>query len=275
MAVFNDLVVKVPVLKVKKAPYEGSETVDELLHGMVVIRLDFDNDCDYVNIRTGYDYEGWCLKSGFLSNEWNVRKYINRVNLRVCALFTDVMEEPSIRSRVICTLVKGSMLALEQSCDNGWLKISLADDTCGYIRSSSVCTLESFKGCRRDIRRNVVDDAMMYIGTPYRWGGKTPMGIDCSGLTSMVYMNNGMIIHRDSYWMEGFGIEPIDLCRALPGDLLYFENHIGIYIGDGRFIHSTMGDYGDGVMINSLNRNEQLYRQDLEDKFLYAGRKIK
>lgn len=274
MAVFNDLVVKVPILKVKQAPDRCSETVDELVHGMVVCRLEVSNDGEYVKIRTLYNYEGWCLKSGFVTNEWNVRKYINRTDLKVSSLFIDVMEAPDIRSRVICTLVKGSLLALERNCDNGWVKVCLADGAYGYVCSSGIRTLVSIRS-NTDIRESIVNDALMYIGTQYRWGGKTPMGIDCSGLTSMVYMNNGLTIHRDSYWMEGFGIERIDLCDAWPGDLLYFKKHIGIYIGDGRFIHSTMGDYGDGVMINSLNRNDKLYRQDLDEKFLYAGRKIK
>ncbi len=274
MAVFNDLVVRVPILQVKKSPDICSETVDELVHGMVVIRLDVDDNCDYVNIRTGYDYEGWCLKSGFLTNEWHVRKYINQIDLKVCSLFLDVMEAPDIRSRVLCNLVKGSLLAFIEDCDNGWICVSTADGIIGYVRSSGVRTLSSIKH-NTNVRESVVSDALMYLDTGYRWGGKTPMGIDCSGLTSMVYLNNGMIIHRDSYWMEGFGIERIDLCEALPGDLLYFRGHIGIYLGDGQFIHSTMGEYGDGVMINSLNKRDTLYRADLWDKFLYAGRKIK
>lgn len=274
MAVFNDLVVRVPILQVKKSPDICSETVDELVHGMVVCRLEVSDDGDYVKILTSYNYEGWCLKSGFIANEWNVRKYINRTGLKVSSLFVDVMETPDIRSRVICTLVKGSLLALERNCENDWVKVCLADEIYGYVRSSGVRSLVSVRD-DTDIRERIIADAIMYIGTPYRWGGKTPMGIDCSGLTSMVYMNNGMTIHRDSYWMEGFGIEHISLCDAQPGDLLYFKNHIGIYIGDGRFVHSTMGDFGDGVMINSLNKKHTLYRQDLDEKFLYAGRKIR
>lgn len=274
MAVFNDLVVKVPILKVKQAPDKCSETVDELVHGMVVCRLEVSDDEDYVKILTSYNYEGWCLKSGFITNEWNVRKYINRSDLKVSSLFVDVMEAPDIRSRVIYTLVKGSLIALERSCENGWGRVCLADETYGYVRLSGVRSLDSIRD-NTDIRERIVADALMYIGTQYRWGGKTPMGIDCSGLTSMVYMNNGMMIHRDSYWLDGFGIAKIDLCDAQPGDLLYFKNHIGIYIGEGRFIHSTMGGFGDGVMINSLNKKHTLYRKDLDEKFLYAGRKIK
>lgn len=272
MAIINDLVVRCPVLKLSKKPEFNSETLDELLYGMVVHKVLNCEDSGYLKVRTEYGYEGWCLKSGLLENEWNVRKYINQTNAKVHALFTDVLEAPVIRSKIICTLVKGSFIAAVNSSD-GWTKIYLANGDSGYVRSSGIISADKIKN-NYSIREDIIDDAFMYIGTQYRWGGKTPNGIDCSGLTSMVYMNNGMLIHRDSGWESGYGIEKIDLSEAAKGDLLYFTGHIGLYIGDGRFIHSTMGEYGDGVRINSLNKSHAGYREDLHEKFLYVGRKI-
>ena len=273
MAVINDLVVKCPVLRLREKPDLNSEISDELLYGMVIHKIINCEESDYLKVRTGYGYEGWCLKSGLLTDEWNVRKYIIQTNARIHALFADVLEADDIRSRIICTLVKGSFIAALQS-SNGWTKISLADGSIGYVRSSGIVLWDEIKR-QCNIRESIIEDALMYMGTQYRWGGKTPKGIDCSGLCSMVYMNNGMLIHRDSGWEDGYGIEKIDLSRADEGDLLYFKGHIGLYMGEGRFIHSTLGEYGDGVRINSLCKSHVDYRKDLYEKFLYAGRKIK
>lgn len=271
MAIINDLVVGCPVLKLRERPDFNSEISDELLYGMVVHKIIDCESPEYLKVRTEYGYEGWCLKSGLITNEWNVRKYINQTNARVQALFADVLTAPSIKAKVICTLVKGSFLAALNSND-GWTKIYLADRSFGYVRNSGlIMSDEVNSSC--NIRECIIEDALMYMGVQYRWGGKTPKGIDCSGLSSMVYMNNGMIIHRDSGWEEGYGIEKISLSEAQKGDLLYFTGHIGLYICNGRFIHSTMGEYGDGVRINSLNKLHADYREDLCEKFLYAGRK--
>lgn len=273
MAIINDLVVRYPVLKLREKPEAGSEVSDELLYGMAVHRVLNCEEEGYIKVRTGYGYEGWCQKSGLLTNEWNIRKYINQTNARIHALFADVLEAPSIRSGIICTLVKGSFIAKVQE-DGGWTKVYLVDGGFGYVRSSAIILTDEIM-CYQNIRESIIEDALMYMGTQYRWGGKTPKGIDCSGFCSMVYMNNGMIIHRDSGWEDGYGIEKIALSEALAGDLLYFKGHIGLYMGDGRFIHSTMGEHGDGVRINSLNKSHACYREDLHEKFLYAGRKIK
>ena len=58
-------------------------------------------------------------------------------------------------------------------------------------------------------REQVIQSAFRYLGTPYRWGGKTPAGIDCSGLCSMAYMLNGAYIYRDAKIMDGFPLKEI------------------------------------------------------------------
>lgn len=68
----------------------------------------------------------------------------------------------------------------------------------------------------------VTATARSYLGVHYRWGGKTPMGIDCSGLTSMSYLLSGVVIYRDAEIREGFPVHPIPRSSMRPGDLLYF-----------------------------------------------------
>ena len=110
---------------------------------------------------------------------------------------------------------------------------------------------------------------MTYLGVQYRWGGKSTAGIDCSGLTSMSYMINGVLIYRDAQLKEGFPVHEIPREQMRKGDLLYFPGHIAMYIGENRYIHSTGRAGSGGVVINSFDPLSPDFRADLV-KSLYA-----
>lgn len=103
----------------------------------------------------------------------------------------------------------------------------------------------------------IVNLARQYLGTQYVWGGSDPSGFDCSGLVTYVFGKNGVSLPRTTYnqIQVGFSVEPNKL---RPGDLVFFDtdrtkggpDHVGIYIGGGKFIHSPRP--GEGVKISSL-----------------------
>lgn len=115
-------------------------------------------------------------------------------------------------------------------------------------------------------RESILKTAFSYLNTQYRWGGKSPMGIDCSGLVSMAYMLNGIIIYRDANLKEEY-MKSISIEQIKPADAMFFPGHVAMYIGEGKFIHST-GSSGK-VLINSINPKDEDYRQNLH-KSLYA-----
>lgn len=94
--------------------------------------------------------------------------------------------------------------------------------------------------------------AMRYLGTPYVWGGSSPAGFDCSGLTMYAYAQVGVSIPRTTYtqWNAGPHVSREDL---QPGDLVFFDGlgHMGMYVGGGNMIHAP--HTGDVVRIASLN----------------------
>ncbi len=105
------------------------------------------------------------------------------------------------------------------------------------------------------LNEKIVNTAMQYLGVPYVWGGTTPDGFDCSGLVQYVYKVNEMTISRTTYTQvnEGNYVPKNELEQ---GDLVFFgqassPHHVGIYIGDNKFIHAPQS--GDVVKISNIS----------------------
>jgi cell wall-associated NlpC family hydrolase len=98
---------------------------------------------------------------------------------------------------------------------------------------------------------SVVSIAERYLGVPYRWGGASPAGFDCSGLVMYVFAQVGVSLPHSSYAQYGMG-SPVSRDQLQPGDLVFFDGlgHVGIYVGGGSFIHAP--HTGDVVKISSM-----------------------
>lgn len=88
----------------------------------------------------------------------------------------------------------------------------------------------------------IVATARRYLGVPYRWGGTNPAtGLDCSGLTQLVYGQHGIKLGRTTYQQQNAG-QLVAKGNAAPGDLVLWgapaAHHVGIYLGNGRVIHA-------------------------------------
>ena len=196
--------------------------------------------------------------------------------------------------------------AEEGEAHKGWAKVLLTDGRTGYVRDVALepvrfemtavfsqreglafddalaearnITAEElvpqalqawYDGSEEAFRDAVCAQAKKYLGTEYRWGGKSGRGIDCSGLVSSAYMQCGVLIYRDARIVEGWPMHQIPFADKKRGDALYFPGHIALYLGEGRYIHSTGASASGGVVINSLDPADPLYREDLV-KSLYA-----
>lgn len=240
-----------------------SELVDEALYGMPVEVLE-DVDDKWVRIRTFYRYEGFTLKENLDLNSETLTAWNADANDVVIESFADVLTAPKIQSAKIMTLTRGAFIQVveEAGIEKGWSKVQLVSGECGYVRSDWVQDRVKVYTTTEDLfRQQVVQTALRYLGTPYRWGGKSPLGIDCSGLCSMAYMLNGAYIYRDAKIIDGFPLREITLEQMKRGDLIFFPGHVAMYIGDDHYIHSSLG--GNEVNVNSLNPHEENYREDL------------
>lgn len=104
----------------------------------------------------------------------------------------------------------------------------------------------------------LIAEAHKVIGTPYRAGGTTPKGFDCSGFVGYTYKKVGVSLPRSSGAMYKKG-KPVSLKQLAPGDLLFFKtskhkgiSHVAIYIGNGRMIHATSSK---GVKVDSIHQS--------------------
>lgn len=274
-------IVNSPICSLMSEPRSDCELADEALFGMVLEVLE-QTTTGYWKVRTHYRYEGYaCIRGLVISDqsadEWAALPKKVILHKNTC----DVMAAPKVQSWPIVTLPMGAVVAVTEPPETdpetgeptGWQQVSLPDGQEGYVRSSWLDTYyeSPIDLPEEELRQRLVDTAKRFARTHYRWGGKTPLGVDCSGLVSMSYLLNGIVIWRDASIREGFPIHAISLEEARAGDLLFFPGHVAMYMGDGQYIHSTGKAGSDGVDFNSLRPEDPNYRSDLREKLTGVG----
>ena len=183
------------------------------------------------------------------------------------------------RDNRLCDVVPGSVLekvvaakAATQRPDSAFVAVVTPDGRSGYIPVSDVTSVGQWAGTDRigtpldtcpatheltARQEAVIDYAFGLMGTPYLWGGTSWKGTDCSGLVKSAWLTQGVILPRNASQQARIGVEiaqaepsdSLDATLLLPemerGDLLFFGNargrvnHVGIYLGNGRFIHCS------------------------------------
>jgi hypothetical protein len=94
-------------------------------------------------------------------------------------------------------------------------------------------------------KEKLIENALIYLNAPYLWGGRSPLGIDCSGLTQMVYRLQGIDLPRDAYQQAKVGTTLSFVEESEPGDLAFFDNeegkvtHVGMILEDNHIIHAS------------------------------------
>jgi beta-lactamase class A len=246
----------------KHSPKMDSEIADEVIFGMEVDILEETAEWMYVN--TPYNYKGYIEKNDVLLK--NNSAWRNNEKEYILAAFADVLSSPNYSSDCIITIPRGASVVLTGERQDKCLEVILPKGEKGWIREEALLKPNQKSG--RDLRQAIVDTAMLYLGTQYRIGGKTPMGIDCSGLTAMTYLLNGFMLPRASEDQMNC-LKKAGRKESKPGDLLFFPSHVAIYIGEDKFIHANGMDAV--VKINSLNKDSKLYCKNLDEKYICTG----
>lgn len=259
------------IVALRERPSSRTTLDDELLYGMVVDIVEEaedeeGEDISWVAVRTPYRYTGYCRKEDLILDEARVEAWEAGELCVVMQGFADVLSEPRVQGVCLESLTRGGRLLVQENPgETGWVCVELADGRRGYTKEKFLGPYYGtpFTADEEEFRGRLVEMARGYLGTQYRWGGKSTLGIDCSGLTSMCYMLCGVYIYRNARYVDTFAVHEIPMEDKKPGDLLYFPGHIAMYIGDDRYIHSTGKNGSDGVVINSLNPAHEDFREDL------------
>ncbi len=105
-------------------------------------------------------------------------------------------------------------------------------------------------------RVKAANTGLKYVGTPYKWGGMTPQGFDCSGLVQYSYKSAGVSVPRTSVSQHKLG-KYVGINGLRKGDLVFFNisgkgvSHVGIHVGSGKFVHAS----SSGVKVASMNNS--------------------
>lgn len=263
--------IKSTIAPLMESPSHVSELADEALCGMTVEILE--KKGTWVHIRTHYFYEGWVNEEALCFDKSLVQIWNAAPKTVVLQAYADVLDAPKVQGHFVGSVTRGGLLSPMGQPEDGWQRVRFCDGREGYTWGAFLGEyITSWsKENEPTLRGALVNTALGYLGTQYRWGGKTPLGIDCSGLCSMAYLLNGVMICRDAHILPEFCMHKIAFKDIKEGDLLFFPGHVAMYLGDNRYVHSTAGNNCHGVVINSLDPKAPDFRADLPEKLLGVG----
>ncbi len=207
------------VVALRSEASDSSELVSQVLYGDYFKVLEHRKS--WSRIRLGFDsYEGWIDNKQFQFIEESDYKQLHK---SPPLMAMDLVDFISNQKQQLHPILLGSAL-------NGL----------PYLNH----TFEGIESVGNKVKSKLIETALLYLNTPYLWGGKTPFGIDCSGFVQMVYKLNGFKILRDASQqaLQGEALSFIE--ESEPGDLAFFDNnegdiiHVGIIMENHHIIHA-------------------------------------
>ena len=219
------------IVPMRSEKSERSEMVSQILFGEVFEILEVDEK--WVYVRMLHDrYEGWIDRKMYLEvTEEFIGKYKAEVSVLATEVFNIVVKDGDYGNKLV---VSGSVFPFFDATTK---KMQIGGDTYTLVSKMKDVGIDSL----RDL---IIGYALMYYNTPYLWGGRSPYGIDCSGLSQIVYRMAGIDLPRDASQQVTLGQNYSFLEEAMPGDLAFFGDetgaitHVGIIWEQNRIIHA-------------------------------------
>jgi prepilin-type processing-associated H-X9-DG protein len=204
----------------REAPSHGAQLLTEALRGELITVYEQDEEGWAWGQLAGDGHVGWLPAAALLAPG-------AQATHKVAALRTLVFPGPSIKLPPTDTLPFGARVAIAR--EDGSFAITA---TGGYVPRHHLVELDA-------VERDFVAVAERFVGVPYLWGGKTTLGIDCSGLVQVALTACGVPCPRDSDMQEHALGWPARLAELRRGDLLFWDGHVAIARDRDTIIHAN------------------------------------
>lgn len=220
---------RLSIVPVRAEARESSEMVSQLLFGDLYRVVEYSANREWLKIQADADgYQGWIG---------------NKLHHKVTeAFFQEAQQRLQVVSLEIC-----GKLHLPGQLLHVVMGSTLPVKAQGLFEREENVKFEGKTHIVRKIKDAAIlkDYAFQYIDSPYLWGGKSPFGIDCSGLIQMVFKLGGYQLQRDASQQARGGVAVDSLGEVSPGDLAFFHNpegritHVGMMLADAKIIHAS------------------------------------
>lgn len=283
-------VVELSSIYMRQQPdYESALETQELMGTVVEIT---GQDRYWREISCPQPYKAWATAKGLVEmSDEQLQQYLAAPKVMFVKPHGNIYAAPSFSSEIICDLVGGDVMRPVARIKAKWTKVMLPSGKTGFVPTDDLKAHDGFlsiaqgEGSSESVSAEkteaIIAEAKKLLGVPYLWGGMSSNGVDCSGLVRLCYLLNGIHLPRNA--SQQFrcgdrvdipsqnvdGISESTLQKLERGDLIFFGTapsspegrirvtHIGIYLGNGKFIHASQL-----VRINSLIKGSDDYYEN-------------
>jgi cell wall-associated NlpC family hydrolase len=235
------------VVEMREEPSSSSKVVSQAIFAECIQYQDFRDD--WVKIVTPDGYSGWALTKGFTTIQHSYETTIKTSRLKAHLYAIEDTEYGPILS-----LPYGSPLKVLDDSNARWYKVELPNGNQCFIQKGDAANEPHLKA-----KQELVAFSEKFLGLPYTWGGRSSFGYDCSGFLQMLYRQIGIQLQRDArQQILDDRFKEVALEELEPGDLIFFGKpdgkigHVGMSIGDHRFIHASPRENMPWIRISSL-----------------------
>lgn len=276
----SNALVKISVANLRSNPQHSAELATQATMG-TPLKVYKEEDSWFL-VQTPDKYLAWVDKGGIqLLSDSEINAWLEAPKVIFTKAFGESYGEAREDSEVVSDLVAGNVFELLGE-ENGFYKVKYPGGQTAFIEMGSAQKYEDWVASRDPSGENLVQTSKSLMGLPYLWGGTSPKGVDCSGYTKTVFFLNGIVIPRDASQQVHTG-KLVDSTRnfenLIAGDLLFFGRpatdstsekvvHVGMWIGDNKFIHSMGNVHVSTVDTTSAEFDEYNYNRYLRTKRL-------
>jgi len=271
--------IDISVANIRARPSHSAELVTQSTLGMPV-RV-YQKKGSWYRIQTPDQYLGWVDSGGLeLMDKDRFEQWQATEKLIYTQTYGHSHIDPDSASQAVSDLVAGNILQLISQTGSHY-QVGYPDGRKAFVPKSGAKPYADWKAGLPMSKEALVATSKAMMGVPYLWGGTSTKGVDCSGFTKTIFFMNGTVMPRDASQQIHQGLL-VDDSREFDGlqagDLLFFGRkatdstverviHVGMWIGNNEFIHSS----GD-VHISSVDPNSPNWDQYNYDRYLRTKR---